>query len=221
MLEAARKQGVERVVFASSAAVYGDNPGLPKAEDMATRPNSPYALAKLTGEYYLRVYAECYGLETVALRYFNVFGLRQDPSSIYSGVISIFAEQVKKNLPITIYGDGLQTRDFVHIENIVQANLAAMCLPITEFPKEKLPGGRFVRTAIFNIASGQQISVLQILSMIETIYGKKAKLKFVEIRDGDIRHSYADISKAEESLQYKVRIGLHEGLEELIRPVVH
>ncbi|MEI7851114.1 MAG: NAD-dependent epimerase/dehydratase family protein [Kiritimatiellales bacterium] len=126
ILEAARQQGVKRVVFASSAAVYGDNPELPKREDMLPEPKSPYALAKLTGEYYLKVYAECFGLETVALRYFNVFGPRQDPSSMYSGVISIFSERIKKGLPITIYGDGEQTRDFVNVADVVSANLLAM-----------------------------------------------------------------------------------------------
>jgi UDP-glucose 4-epimerase len=221
VLEAARKQGVKRVVFASSAAVYGDSLELPKLEDMLPRPKSPYALAKLTGEYYLRVYAECYGLETVALRYFNVFGLRQDPSSMYSGVISIFSERVKKGLPITIYGDGLQTRDFIHIENVVQANLAAMGRPVPASPAGELPGGKFARAAIYNIAAGQQTSVLQMLAMIETVCGKKAALKFAGTRAGDIRHSYADISKAEEILQYKVHISLQEGLEELIGLTKH
>jgi UDP-glucose 4-epimerase len=144
ILEAARKQGVKRVVFASSAAVYGDNPDLPKREDMLPEPKSPYALAKLTGEYYLKVYAECYGLETVALRYFNVFGSRQDPSSMYSGVISIFSERIKKGLPITIYGDGRQTRDFVNVRDVVSANLLAMttdCLATKGHTRDEVERG--------------------------------------------------------------------------------
>jgi len=126
VLEAARANGVKRVVFASSAAIYGDNPELPKREEMLPEPMSPYAVAKITGEYYLRTYAELYGLECVALRYFNVYGPRQDPSSPYSGVISIFATRVSQELPITIYGDGEQTRDFVNVADVVSANLLAM-----------------------------------------------------------------------------------------------
>ncbi|NOU35969.1 MAG: SDR family oxidoreductase [Kiritimatiellaceae bacterium] len=236
ILEAARQQKVKRVVFASSAAIYGDNPELPKREDMLPEPKSPYALAKLTGEYYLKVYAECFGIETVALRYFNVFGLRQDPSSMYSGVISIFSERVKKGLPITIYGDGEQTRDFVNVRDVVSANLLAMT---TDFIATKghrkaqkknnaigdpdpyqlapdnhqLVSGNFVA---LNVATGKATSLLSLLNGLETIVGKTVARKFMPVRDGDIRQSLADISKVRSALGYTLSVGLKEGLKELL-----
>jgi UDP-glucose 4-epimerase len=204
ILEAARQQGVKRVVFASSAAVYGDNPELPKREDMLPEPKSPYALAKLTGEYYLKVYAECFGLETVALRYFNVFGPRQDPSSMYSGVISIFSERIKKGLPVTVYGNGEQTRDFVNVSDVVSANLSAMTIP-----------GLRAGEGAFNIATGKQTSLLQLLAALERICANKTDINFVPSREGDIQHSRADISKARQTLQFKPQLGLEEGLKQL------
>lgn len=229
VLEAARRQGVSRVVFASSAAVYGDNPELPKREEMLPEPKSPYAMAKLAGEYYLKVYAECYGLETVALRYFNVFGPRQDPSSMYSGVISIFAERIKKELPITIYGDGEQTRDFVNVEDVASANLLAMNVHRGE---DCLSGGRAVNRksdqtrstchlppatfSVFNVATGRQTSLLQLLDTLEELSRQTTQRCFSPSRPGDIQHSLADVSKVRKRLGYESRVGLKEGLFKLI-----
>ena len=224
ILEAARQQRVERVVFASSAAVYGDNPELPKREDMLPEPKSPYALAKLTGEYYLKVYAECFGLETVALRYFNVFGPRQDPSSMYSGVISIFSERIKKGLPVTIYGDGRQTRDFVNAADVVQANLLAMGVQKSAVKGQKSdqpnpyqpttdshqPVSR--NFVVLNVATGKQTSLLQLLSALEELMGSKVERNFAAARPGDIQHSLADISKARKVLGFKPQITLEKGL---------
>jgi UDP-glucose 4-epimerase len=230
VLEAARAQRVKRVVFASSAAIYGDNPELPKRENMLPEPKSPYALAKLTGEYYLKVYAECFGLETVALRYFNVFGPRQDPSSMYSGVISIFSERIKKGLPITIYGDGQQTRDFVNVADVVQANLLAMHVDCQKSEvkgqrsdhlnphqlttdNHQLISGNFVA---LNVATGKSTSLLSLLNGLETIVGKTVERKFMPVRDGDIQHSLADISKIRNVLGYTPAIELKDGLDRLI-----
>ena len=227
ILEAARQQGVKRVVFASSAAIYGDNPELPKRENMLPEPKSPYALAKLTGEYYLKVYAECFGLETVALRYFNVFGPRQDPSSMYSGVISIFAERVAKGLPVTIYGDGKQTRDFVNVADVVQANLLAMNVQDVEVVKQNPDlNARSVSTIltspessgrfnVFNVATGKQTSLLDLLKALEQIAGRKVARNFSPSREGDIRHSLAGISKARKILGYRPHMELGGGLREL------
>jgi nucleoside-diphosphate-sugar epimerase len=205
---------------------------------MLPEPKSPYALAKLAGEYYLKVYAECYGLETVALRYFNVFGPRQDPSSMYSGVISIFAERIAKGLPITIYGDGRQTRDFVNVRDVVSANLLAMttdCLATKghensqkgDFNEAK---GRFnepqsgVSTShlspasfsVFNVATGRATGLLDLLDTLETITGKKVPRSFAPARPGDIQHSLADISKVRNVLRYNPAVELKEGLENLV-----
>jgi UDP-glucose 4-epimerase len=232
VLEAARANGVKRVVFASSAAIYGDNPELPKREDMLPEPKSPYALAKLAGEYYLKVYAECYGLETVALRYFNVFGPRQDPSSMYSGVISIFSERVRKNLPITIYGDGLQTRDFVNVRDVVSANLLAITTDSFAMKGHKnsqkggfnrfnerqssvsaSPSGRF---NVFNVATGRQTSLLDLVSALSELCGIEPKVNFASVRNGDIQRSLSDISKARKLLGYEPAVELKEGLACLI-----
>lgn len=212
ILEAARQQGVKRVVFASSAAIYGDNPELPKREDMLPEPKSPYALAKLTGEYYLKVYAECFGLETVALRYFNVFGPRQDPSSMYSGVISIFSERIKKGLPITIYGDGQQTRDFVNVADVVQANVLAMT---TRNLKPEAQGLRPF-SEVFNVATARQTSLLDLIAVLGKICGKDPEVRFAAARPGDIQHSLADVSKGGGMLGYQAKVGLSEGLSQLI-----
>jgi len=224
VLEAARANGVKRVVFASSAAIYGDNPELPKRETMLPEPKSPYALAKLTGEYYLKVYAECFGLETVALRYFNVFGPRQDPSSMYSGVISIFSERIKKGLPITIYGDGQQTRDFVNVADVVQANLLAMQVGCQ---KSEVKGQRSDRCSmphapcsrnfvVLNVATGRQTALRELLDTLEAITGNKVPRSFAPSRPGDIQHSLADISKVRKSLGYEPGVGLKDGLKELM-----
>jgi UDP-glucose 4-epimerase len=213
VLEAARQQGVKRVAFASSAAVYGDSPELPKREDMLPEPKSPYALAKLTGEYYLKVYAECFGLETVALRYFNVFGLRQDPSSMYSGVISIFSERIKNGLPITVYGDGGQTRDFVNVADVVQANLLAMGADL----KSKAQSLKTSFEAL-NVATGHQTSLLDLVAVMGEICGKDPAVSFTDARSGDIRHSLADISRSRNFLGCTPVVGLREGLNQLMYP---
>jgi len=247
VLEAARANGIKRVVFASSAAIYGDNPELPKREDMLPEPKSPYALAKLTGEGYLNVYAECFGLETVALRYFNVFGLRQDPTSMYSGVISIFSERIKKGLPITIYGDGQQTRDFVNVKDVVQANLLAMNVQSVQnveivkrdsdpaAPTLNEAGGRFDepqsgvsttstfneakgRFNVFNIATGKTTSLLELLDTLEAITGNRVDRSFYPSRSGDIQHSLADISNVLNVLGYIPAVELKEGLRLLSVP---
>lgn len=237
VLEASRANGVKRVVFASSAAVYGDNPELPKHEEMLPEPKSPYAMAKLAGEHYLKVYAECFGIETVALRYFNVFGPRQDPSSMYSGVISIFSERIVKGLPITIYGDGQQTRDFVNVKDVVQANLLAMTtdfIATKEHQKaqkknnaigapdphqlatinQQLISGNFVA---LNVATGRQTSLLQLLDTLEAITGNRVSRSFSPSRDGDIQHSLADISRVRNVLNYTPAVEFKDGLLELIK----
>jgi nucleoside-diphosphate-sugar epimerase len=223
VLEAARAQRVKRVVFASSAAVYGDNPELPKRENMLPEPKSPYALAKLTGEYYLKVYAECFGLETVALRYFNAFGPRQDPSSMYSGVISIFSERIKKGLPITIYGDGQQTRDFVNVRDVVQANLLAMhvdCQKSDDGGQTSVPPPITCHLSpatfsVFNVATGRKTSLLDLVAALGELCGASSEVKFAPSRPGDIQHSLADISKVRNILGYVARGGLKEGLRRL------
>lgn len=238
VLEAARQQGVQRVVFASSAAVYGDNPELPKRESMLPEPKSPYAMAKLAGEYYLKVYAECFGLETVALRYFNVFGPRQDPSSMYSGVISVFSERIKKGLPITIYGDGQQTRDFVNVKDVVQANFLAMQVDSQRpavfagyaEPREDRgqksvlkpkaqslkPSASAERFAAFNVATGKSHSLLDLVSVLGELCGTKPEVTFSPSRPGDIQHSLAGISKVRNILGYEPKVSLENGLRDLV-----
>ena len=223
ILEAARANGVKRVVFASSAAVYGDNPELPKREEMLPEPKSPYAMAKLAGEHYLKVYAECFGIKTVALRYFNVFGLRQDPSSMYSGVISIFSERIAKGLPITVYGDGQQTRDFVNVSDVVQANLLAMQIESQKSDDsgqmsavESDLNESTTAFGIFNVAAGYQTSLLELLKALEALAGNKAVLDFSAVRPGDIQHSLADISKAWKIFGYEPRVDIKTGLAQLI-----
>jgi UDP-glucose 4-epimerase len=239
VLEAARVNGVKRVVFASSAAVYGDSPELPKRENMLPEPKSPYAMAKLAGEYYLKVYAECFGLETVALRYFNVFGPRQDPSSMYSGVISIFSERITKGFPITIYGDGQQTRDFVNVKDVVQANLLAMSgdifatkrhensqknqsspcsmlhLSCEALAKRNAPCAQHF--VALNVATGKSTGLLLLVDTLEEITGNKVERKFMPVRDGDIQHSLADISKVRKILGYESKVDLRTGLLEMIK----
>jgi nucleoside-diphosphate-sugar epimerase len=204
VLNAARNQKVKRVVMASSAAVYGEEPTLPKKEDMKLEPISPYALAKVTGEYYLSAFANLYGLEAVALRYFNVYGPRQDPSSMYSGVISKFTEDFNTDQQPTIYGDGKQSRDFVYVKDVVAANMAAML--------SKNAG----RGEVFNIALGEQISLLNLIDVFGKIKGKTFEPVFKEVRKGDIRHSLADISLAKKVLGYTPQYSLLDGIKALL-----
>jgi len=204
VLQAARAAGAKRVVLASSAAVYGNNPVLPKREDMLPEPESPYALGKLTGEYYLKLFNSLYGVETVALRYFNVFGPRQDGKSMYSGVISRFIDDLRNGRTPAIFGDGQQTRDFVYVKDVVQANLLAM------------RSAKVGRGEVFNVATGQAASLLQLLDTLTKIMGLQVMPQFKEARAGDIKHSLADISRIRAALEYEPKFGLEEGLRALI-----
>lgn len=204
VLQAARAAGVKRVVFATSAAVYGNNPVLPKREDMLPEPESPYALGKLTGEYYLKLFSSLYGVETVALRYFNVFGPRQDGKSMYSGVISRFTDDLRSGRTPTIFGDGQQTRDFVYVKDVVQANLLAM--------RSHSVG----KGEVFNVATGRTVSLLQLLETLKKITGIKVEPQFRDARAGDIKHSLADISKITKALGYTPKFGLEEGLRAIL-----
>jgi len=203
-LLAARECGVRRVLLASSAAVYGNNPELPKREDMLPEPVSPYALGKIAGEYYQRVFAELYDVQTVSLRYFNVFGPRQDPGSMYSGVISKFVDVVKSGATPTIFGDGQQTRDFVFVKDVVQANLLAMS-------SEDVGNGE-----VFNVGTGKRTSLLELIETLAAIFDREVSPDFAEQRTGDIRHSVSDISRASATLNYQPRATLEEGLRALV-----
>ncbi|MEA1944139.1 MAG: SDR family oxidoreductase [Euryarchaeota archaeon] len=201
VLVAARDAGIAKVMYASSSSVYGDTPTLPKREDMKPDPKSPYAVTKLTGEYYCRVFNEIYGLKTVALRYFNVYGPRQDPSSDYAAVIPKFANRVLAGKPPIIYGDGEQTRDFTFVRDVVQANLLAM---------------ESDAIGVFNVATGQRISVNDLADMVMEIIGKRMDCVHDEPRAGDVRDSLGDISKARAGFGYVPRYGMKEGLAETI-----
>ena len=204
VLEAARAQGVRRVVIASSSAIYGDTPTLPLNESMSPRPMSPYAAHKLMGEQMCDVYRRLYGLETVALRYFNVFGPRQDPNSEYSAVIPRFVAKLRKGEQPIIFGDGEQTRDFVHISDVVQANLLAATV-------QQAVGG------VFNIGGGQRISLNAVLHTASEVLGKPAHPEYREARAGDIRDSVADITRARDVLGFAPQVTFRDGLAGLLR----
>ena len=204
LLLGAREAGVKRVVFSSSSSVYGDAPTLPKREEMTPSPLSPYAVHKITGEYYCRVFWQLYGLETVSLRYFNLFGPRQDPQSQYAAVIPRFITAIMRDQCPVIFGNGKQTRDFSHIENIIYANIDACAAP-----KEALGES-------FNIACGGRISLLDLVDTVNQALGKKIKPRFDPPRPGDILHSQADISKAEKRLGWKPRVNFPEGIAKTI-----
>ena len=199
LLSAARKAGVRRVVFASSSSVYGQNEELPKTERLVCRPASPYAITKLTGEHYCRVFHELYGIETIALRYFNVFGPRQDPDSQYSGVIAKFAECAKAGDPYTVCGDGLQSRDFTYVDNVVQANMLAL-------EAEHCCG------EVVNIACGRQVTLLDVVATFNALTGRESPIQFTDPRPGDVEHSLAAIELARSVLGYQPTIGFEEGL---------
>ena len=199
VLKAAVDCDVKKVVFASSAAVYGDNPVLPKKEDMLPSPMSPYAVSKLTGEYYCSVFSEIYGLETACLRYFNVFGPGQDPNSPYAAVIPKFINAIIKGNSPVIYGDGNQTRDFIYVRDVAQANIIAM---------------NSSASGIFNIASSQSLSLNQLLEILKEIAQSPVEPVFEAGKVGDIRHSVADISKAKETFNFSPLYSLKEGLIE-------
>ena len=201
LLLAAKEAGVKRFVYAASSSAYGDQPTLPKVEHMAPDPLSPYAVAKLVGEYYCRVFTRVYGLETVSLRYFNVFGPRQDPGSQYSGVVSRFISALSTNERPVIFGDGEQSRDFTYIENVVGANLSAASAPNA--------AGR-----VINVANGQRVTLNQLLEELKELTGRTdVTAEYREPRVGDVRHSLADITMARELLGYESKVDLREGLQ--------
>ncbi len=203
VLESARTAGAQRVVFACSAAVYGDLPELPKREDMPLRPLSPYAIDKLASEHACKVYTQLYGLQAVALRYFNVFGPRQDPSSPYSGVISIFSDCLKQDRQPRIYGDGEQTRDFVFVADVVEANMRAMETPDA--------AGQ-----AFNVATGSTVTVNELLRTLCRIMDRPFAPDYQPGRAGDIRHSCADIGHARTVLGWSPTVDLETGLRRLL-----
>ncbi|PYS52747.1 MAG: LPS biosynthesis protein WbpP [Acidobacteria bacterium] len=204
LLNAARERGVRRVVYAASSSAYGDQPQLPKAEEMRPDPLSPYAVAKLVGEYYCQVFTRAYKLETVSLRYFNVFGPRQDPSSEYSGVISRFTSALLSDERPIIYGDGEQSRDFTYIADVVAANLLAA---------ETTKGVGH----IINVARGERITLNELLNTMKKITGRgDVQAEYREPRAGDVRHSLADITRARELLGYEPSVGLEEGLRKTL-----
>ncbi len=200
LLVAARDAGVRRVIFAASSSAYGDTPQLPKCESMTPNPKSPYAAQKLAGEHYMRIFYEVYGLETVSLRYFNVFGPKQDPASTYAAVIPRFITAVLTGTAPTVYGDGLQTRDFTYIDNVVRVNLLAC-----EAPKDAC--GK-----VFNVACEVRVSLLEILEIIYGLAGGRVPPRFEPPRPGDVRDSLADISLARDLLGYEPTVPFPEGL---------
>jgi nucleoside-diphosphate-sugar epimerase len=201
ILTAARDAGVKRVVYASSSSVYGDSPQLPKVEHMPSNPLSPYAVSKLAAEAYCRAFTKVYGLETVSLRYFNVFGPRQDPNSLYAAVLPRFIEALLDKKRPMVYGDGTQSRDFTYIENVVQANLLAL----------EAAG---VAGEAFNIACGESIDLKTVLQLLAEFSGQPVEPEYQAPRAGDIKHSLADISKAERMLGYRPAIPFREGLRQ-------
>lgn len=203
VLIGAREAGVKRVVFASSAAVYGEDPELPAHEGQRPAPVSPYGLEKLAGEHYLHIFQKLYGLQTVALRYFNVFGPRQDPSSPYSGVISIFVDRLLAGEAPTIFGDGEQSRDFVFVDNVVQATLLA--------------GLHSSASGLYNIGCGQSTSLKALYTLLSGLCGATAPARTGPARVGDIRHSLADITRATAELGYSPAISVKQGLSALVQ----
>lgn len=201
MLVAAKDAGVKRLVYASSSSVYGDCRKFPQKEDMRPQPVSPYAASKLCGEHYAMLFAKTYGLETVSLRYFNVFGPRQDPESLYSAVIPKFMEQAHLGRPLEVHWDGRQSRDFTHIEDVVEANLLAA--RATKGVGET-----------FNVANGRTHSLLQLVAAVESIVGRKLERRHTPMRQGDVRKTQADISKARRLLGYKPKMGFEAGLRD-------
>ena len=205
VLVAARDAKVRRVVYAASSSAYGDTPTLPKHEGMNPNPISPYAVAKLASELYMISFFRCYGLETVCLRYFNIFGPRQDPSSPYSGVLAKFSMQMLRGDQPTIFGDGETSRDFTYIDNAVSANLLACSAPATEC------AGR-----VFNCATGDRTTLNETFEALKELTGYKGNVKYEAERGGDIKHSLADISLAQKHLGYKVLVNFEDGLRRTV-----
>jgi len=203
LLLAARDRGIKRFVYAASSSAYGDTPTLPKVETMRPTPLSPYAVGKLVGEHYCSVFFKVFGLETISLRYFNVFGPFQDPTSQYAAAIPAFVTAILRDQPPTVYGDGEQSRDFTYVDNVVEANLLA---------------ARAGHTAgeVVNIACGEAVTVNAIIDMINAAVGKNVKPVYADSRPGDVKHSLADISLAEKTIGFKPRVSFQEGLAKAI-----
>ncbi len=200
MLEAARQARVRRFLYAGSSSVYGDSKVSPKREELPPQPLSPYAVGKLMGEHYLRIFAELYGMETLTLRYFNVFGPRQDPGSPYSGVISLFTTALLAGRHPVVYGDGRQTRDFTYVANVVAGNLAAL-------------RAKGLKGQVVNLATGRSISLRQLLAALGRPAGFRGRPRFLAPRAGDIRHSLADIGRARRLLGYRPQVDFESGLK--------
>jgi UDP-glucose 4-epimerase len=205
LLVACRDAKVKRVVYAASSSAYGDTPTLPKREDMPPNPISPYAVAKLASEYYMTSFYRCYGLETVCLRYFNVFGPRQDPTSPYSGVLAKFINQMLSGEQPTIFGDGKQSRDFTYIDNVVVANLLACSVETSQ-----------VAGKVINVATGRRTDLYQTFLILKTLIGYTGEVKYGPERAGDVKHSLADISRAEQLLAYHPKVDFEEGLSRTV-----
>jgi nucleoside-diphosphate-sugar epimerase len=205
LLVAARDAKVKRVVYAASSSAYGDTPTLPKHEDMTPSPISPYAVAKLASEHYMVSFYRCYGLETVCLRYFNIFGPRQDPTSPYSGVLAKFITQMLNDEQPVIFGDGKQSRDFTYVENVVEGNLLACSAPAAE-----------VAGKVFNLACGQRIDLNETFRVLKKLIGSHGEAKYAPERAGDVKHSLADLARAEKRLGYRPVVDFEEGLRKTI-----
>jgi UDP-glucose 4-epimerase len=205
LLIAARDAKVKRVVYAASSSAYGDTPTLPKHEGMTPNPISPYAVAKLASEYYMKSFYRCYGLETVCLRYFNIFGPRQDPSSTYSGVLAKFITLMLQGEQPTIFGDGKQSRDFTYIDNVISANLLAAKAPAAQVAGE-----------VFNVATGARFDLNQTFQLLKNITGYSGDVKYAPERPGDVKHSLADLSRTEKQLGYKPLVNFEEGLRRTV-----
>lgn len=203
VLMAARDAKVKRLVYAASSSAYGDTEVLPKVETMAVNPKSPYAVAKLAGEHYVSAFASCYGMETLSIRYFNVFGPRQDPNSPYAAVIPIFADALLEDRSPTIHGDGEQSRDFTYIDNVVSANLKALTA-------EKLSG------EVVNVALGQRTTLNQLYAMLQDVIGSETPAEYGPTREGDVKHSEADISRAVKLLGYETLVSVEDGIRHTV-----
>src|SRR6266852_4031456 len=205
LLVAAKDAKVKRVIYAASSSAYGDTPTLPKHEGMTPNPISPYAVAKLASEYYMTSFYRCYGLETVCLRYFNIFGPRQDPTSPYSGVLAKFITQMLAGEQPTIFGDGTQSRDFTYIDNTVEANLLAAKAPSAQAAGQ-----------VFNVATGERFDLNQTFQLLKKIIGYQGDIKYAPERAGDVKHSLADLSRTEKHLGYKTKVNFEEGLRRTV-----
>ncbi len=203
ILDASKEFGIKKIVHSSSAAIYGDNPVSPKTIDMKPQPKSPYGITKLDGEYYLQMYNDICGIGAVSLRYFNVFGQRQDPQSQYAAAIPIFISNALQNKPIIIHGDGEQTRDFIYVKDVVKVNVLAVT-------SENING-------VFNVGLGQSISIKKIAEEIIKLTGSKSEIIYKEERAGDIKHSLASIAETLEQLEFRPGFSLSEGLDETIK----